>query len=107
MVVHSVINSIEPPGSAEISQIAINLCGSEGHPGISKLLFTRGVNKIFASGIVSNLGVFTPQKTQLSITVAYGAICKISKTYHFVKNSLFDHFVKNSLLTILSKAPIK
>ena len=30
ILVQSFINSMEPPGSAEISQIATNLCGSLG-----------------------------------------------------------------------------
>lgn len=32
IVVHSFMNSIEPPGSADISQIPSNLCGSPGAP---------------------------------------------------------------------------
>ena len=32
ILVQSFINSMEPPGSAEISQIATNLCGSFGDP---------------------------------------------------------------------------
>lgn len=69
IVVHSCINSIEPPGSAEISQIAIKRCGKEGHPATfvnknfrnfnkntSKLAFTVGVNKYFASGMVIKRG---------------------------------------------------
>ena len=32
MVVHSFMNSMEPPGSAEMSQMASRRCGSEGAP---------------------------------------------------------------------------
>lgn len=61
IVVHSVINSIEPPGSAEISQIAIRRCGNDGQPGISRLLLIFGVKRSFESGIVIKRGVLTPQ----------------------------------------------
>ena len=38
MVVHSFINSIEPPGSADMSQIPINRCGKFGDPKLRYLL---------------------------------------------------------------------
>ena len=78
---------MEPPGSAEISQIATNLCGSLGDPEnnfffvkyeidfMKKILFQKnkpltssaihgelwGVSKDLASGIFISLGVFGPQ----------------------------------------------
>ena len=72
------MNSMEPPGSAEMSQIATNLCGSFGEPKNEewkrkfKCLFYliniplesaaihgwfEGDSKDFASGIVINRGV--------------------------------------------------
>lgn len=62
MLVHSFMNSIEPPGSAEISQMANILCGNGGAP---KLYGSHGVfagrNNVLASGIVSSLGLPTAQ----------------------------------------------
>ena len=78
---------MEPPGSAEISQIATNLCGSLGDPennffswnmkliSWKKVSFQKnkpltssaihgelwGVSKDLASGIFISLGVFGPQ----------------------------------------------
>lgn len=62
MVVHSFMNSMEPPGSAEISQMASIRCGNAGAPlldGSHGVLAAR--NSVFASGIVSNLGLPTAQ----------------------------------------------
>ena len=58
MVVHSFINSIEPPGSAEISQSAINRLGRFGEPGeeLSQGVLA-GMSNDLASGRVISLGV--------------------------------------------------
>ena len=58
MVVHSFMNSIEPPGSAEISQRATNLLGRLGDPGeVANQGVFAGVIRALASGIVISLGV--------------------------------------------------
>lgn len=58
MVVHSFMNSMEPPGSAEISQMAMSLCGRLGDP---MLLGSQGawfgVRRDLASGMVNRRGV--------------------------------------------------
>lgn len=58
MVVHSFMNSMEPPGSAEMSQIATSLLGREGEPGeVASQGVLAGVIRPFASGIVIRRGV--------------------------------------------------
>ena len=57
-MVHSFINSREPPGSAEISQTAMSLLGRVGVPGelwIQGVL--AGCSRDLASGRVISLGV--------------------------------------------------
>ena len=68
IVVHSFINSTEPPGSAEISHIASILWGRAGDPtdeGSHGVL--AGLSRDFASGIVSNFGESTAQYIPLMI----------------------------------------
>ena len=58
MEVHSFINWIEPPGSAEISERAIKRLGRFGDPGevgIQGVL--AGASSALASGILSKRGV--------------------------------------------------
>jgi hypothetical protein len=75
MVVHSFINSTDPPGSAEISQIASILWGKAGEPTEdgSHGVFA-GLSRVLASGIVSSLGESIAQYMPLMIREAYGAI---------------------------------
>ena len=63
MVVHSVMNSIDPPGSALISQIASNLWGRAGDPTDdgNHGVWLGCINRL-ASGIVSSLGELTNKK---------------------------------------------
>ena len=62
MVVHSFMNSIDPPGSAEMSQMASRRCGSLGQP---TMCASHGVcsgrSRVLASGIVISLGAPTAQ----------------------------------------------
>lgn len=75
MFVHSFINSMEPPGSAEISQIASIRCGNDGAPLLNgNHGVFAGRNNVFASGIVSNFGLPTAQYIPFTITDANGAI---------------------------------
>lgn len=56
MVVHSFINSIDPPGSADISQIPSNLWGNPGAPSDTGIHGNwEGVKRDFASGTVNSL----------------------------------------------------
>ena len=58
IVVHSFMNSREPPGSAEISQTAISLLGRVGVPGeLSIQGVLAGCSRDLASGRVISLGV--------------------------------------------------
>jgi len=76
MVVHSFMNSIEPPGSADISQIPNNLCGSPGAPSDIGIHGSwEGVISDFASGTVNSLEQSGAQYMPLMMTEAYGAIC--------------------------------
>ena len=62
MEVHSFMNWMEPPGSAEMSQIAMSLLGSWGEPsevGIQGTL--GGAIRFLASGMVISLGVWGDQ----------------------------------------------
>lgn len=62
IVVQSVMNSIEPPGSAEISQMANKRCGRVGEPILPAIHgVDAGRNKYLASGMVKSLGEFTAQ----------------------------------------------
>lgn len=75
IVVHSFMNSMEPPGSADISQIPSNLWGSPGAPSdIGIHGSCEGVSNDFASGTVNNLEQSGAQYIPLIITEAYGAI---------------------------------
>ena len=62
MEVHSFMNSMEPPGSAEMSQIATSLEGRVGQPGD---FFSHGVDageiSVLASGILRRRGVWGDQ----------------------------------------------
>lgn len=72
------MNSIEPPGSAEISQIARRRCGSCGHPSDDgNHGASCGCNSVLASGMVISLGAVGAQYMPLIIHDAYGAICKV------------------------------
>ena len=58
MDVHSFMNSIEPPGSAEMSQMAISRLGKLGDPGEVGIqgVFAGKISD-FASGMVISRGV--------------------------------------------------
>lgn len=76
MVVHSFMNSIEPPGSADISQMPNSLCGSPGAPSDIGIHGSwEGVISDFASGTVNSLEQSGAQYMPLMMTEAYGAIC--------------------------------
>lgn len=76
MVVHSFINSIEPPGSAEMSQMASSLWGRVGQPGDEGSHgATVGCRRVLASGMVISLGAPGAQYMPLIMQEAYGAIC--------------------------------
>jgi len=76
MVVHSFMNSIEPPGSADISQMPSSLCGSPGAPSDIGIHGSwEGVSSDFASGTVNSLEQSGAQYMPLMMTEAYGAIC--------------------------------
>lgn len=76
IVVHSFINSMEPPGSADMSQIPSNLCGSPGAPSDICIHGSwDGESKVLASGTVSSLEQSGAQYIPLMMTEAYGAIC--------------------------------
>lgn len=69
------MNSIEPPGSALISQMARSLCGNGGAPseqGSQGACIGR--SRAFASGNVNNFGEPTAQYIPFTITDANGAI---------------------------------
>lgn len=75
MVVHSFMNSMEPPGSADISQMPNSLCGSPGAPSDIGIQGSwDGVSNVFASGTVNSLEQSGAQYMPLMITDAYGAI---------------------------------
>ena len=75
MVVHSFINSIDPPGSALMSQIARSLCGSEGAPSEhGNQGACIGRSRAFAAGNVNRFGEPTAQYMPFIITEAKGAI---------------------------------
>lgn len=58
MVVHSFINSMEPPGSADTSQIATSRLGRLGVPGAALSQGVEaGISNDLASGRVINRGV--------------------------------------------------
>ena len=57
-MVHSFMNSMEPPGSADISQRATSLLGRLGEPGeVASQGVLAGVMRALASGIVISRGV--------------------------------------------------
>ena len=59
MVVHSFMNSIDPPGSAEISQIEMRRWGSWGQPGLEEIQGESwGRSSILASGMEMSRGEF-------------------------------------------------
>ena len=56
------MNSIEPPGSADISHMATRRCGRLGQPGDDGSHgWCAGLSKFLASGIRINLGEFGAQ----------------------------------------------
>ena len=58
MVVHSFMNSMEPPGSAEMSEMAISLLGSWGEPSVTGIQGVLGGEiSLLASGSVIRRGV--------------------------------------------------
>lgn len=62
MLVHSFINSMEPPGSAEMSQMANIRCGNDGAPLLNgNHGVFAGRSNVFASGIVNSFGLPTAQ----------------------------------------------
>lgn len=71
MVVHSFMNSIDPPGSAEMSQIANILWGNFGAPSeVGNQGICKGRSNNLASGTVRSLGDPTAQYIPLIITDA-------------------------------------
>lgn len=75
IVVHSCINSIEPPGSALISHIPTNLWGRVGQPAEEGSHgWWEGWSSFFASGIFKSLGEPGAQYIPFIITLEYGAM---------------------------------
>lgn len=75
IVVHSFMNSMEPPGSADMSQMANILWGRAGAPtDVGNHGVCAGCSRCLASGMVINLGLLTAQQMPFTITEAQGAI---------------------------------
>lgn len=69
------MNSIDPPGSAEMSHIASSRCGKRGAPSeVGNQGICTGLRSNFASGTVSNFGEPTAQYIPFIIIELYGAI---------------------------------
>ncbi len=69
------MNSMEPPGSAVISQMAMRRCGRFGHPvdpGILEMV--SGLSNGLVSMLVRNLGWLVFQKMPLTMHDDHGAI---------------------------------
>ena len=75
MVVHSFMNSMDPPGSADMSQMASKRWGSCGQPGDEGDHGEAvGCSKTLASEIERRRGEFGAQYMPLIIQEAYDAI---------------------------------
>lgn len=69
------MNSMEPPGSAEMSQMANIRWGNDGAPLLNgNHGVFAGRSNVFASGIVNSFGLPTAQYMPFTITDANGAI---------------------------------
>ena len=75
MLEHSVMNSIEPPGSAVISHMAIRRWGRLGQPAIAGMLgLVSGLSSVLVSMLVRNRGWLMFQKMPLMMHDDHGAI---------------------------------
>lgn len=74
------MNSMEPPGSAVMSQIARRRCGRVGQPGSEVGWTCMGPRRVWVSMLVRKRGCFVSQKIPLMMQDAHGPIYRKTNT---------------------------